>query len=83
MKKACPVCKNGNNHLERILNGIELLKCNNCHFIYADVPDEEIEEYNSHYDDNIILEYEKAQTSLDEIWFNNIADKFTKKIGER
>lgn len=82
MKKACPICENGNNQFERILNEIELLKCKNCHFIYADVPDKEIEEYNSHYDDNIALEYEKGQTRLDEIWFQKIADKFTKRLGK-
>lgn len=82
--KSCPICRNENNQSERILNDIELLKCCRCNFVFADVTDEQIEKVNSGYNDisTSISAYEDQQTILDEIWFKNIARKFTKLMGQ-
>lgn len=79
-KKECPICKNENSKFERTLNSIELLKCDNCDFVYANLSDEYIEELNSSYTEDSTSHYEENQTVLDKIWFKNIADRFTQKL---
>lgn len=64
-----------------MLDGIDLLKCQNCDFVYADITDEEIEKANSSYDGVAVLRYEERQTLLDAVWFEAIARRFTRKLG--
>ncbi len=80
----CPICQSEKNSLDRVLNSIELLKCCGCHFVFADVTNEQVENTNSGYNNTStsISAYEGQQTTLDEIWFENIASKFTKRMGQ-
>ena len=80
--KPCPLCKNRNSRLERVLNGIDLLKCQNCEFVYARMSDGEIERANSACFDEATSRYKEHQTVLDEVWFASIARRFTKSLSE-
>ena len=78
--KPCPLCGSQAVH-ERTLNGIDLVKCGNCAFVYAGVEDKVIEEANFHFDDNLVERYRGLQTWVDRHWFSGIARRITRKVG--
>lgn len=77
----CPLCGSLENHKERTLNSIDLLKCRTCHFIFASLPKDRILKVNSYYSQKQIQSYSLNQTSLDTIWFRLIAERFNKQLG--
>ncbi|MBN2388261.1 MAG: class I SAM-dependent methyltransferase [Anaerolineales bacterium] len=80
--KKCPLCLSNPAGLERRLNGIDLLRCQSCDFVYADVPPELVREINATYSDLSSACYAKYQTLADQLWFRSIAERFTKMLGE-
>ena len=79
--KACPLCQAKRSVFERELNHFTLLKCDSCSFVYADIADERIMRANSNYDAKASTFYDLQQTYLDDLWFLQIARRFTKKLG--
>jgi len=79
--KSCPICETDRASHERILGGVELLKCDVCGFVYANLTDEYILQYNSNYDQAAVDRYEATQTFLDTAWFERITKKITKMAG--
>jgi ubiquinone/menaquinone biosynthesis C-methylase UbiE len=78
--KPCPLCE-GQAVYERTLNGIDLVRCSACTFVYAGVEDKVIEDANFHFDENIIERYCALQTWVDRHWFSRIARRMTRKVG--
>jgi len=75
--KPCPVCTRSRTTYERTLNQIDLVRCVNCGFVYANVPVDLIIENNLHYGDEESNAYDERQTFLDRIWFNIITNSLT------
>ena len=78
--KPCPLC-GSQAHYERTLNGVDLVKCHTCTFVYAGVDDKIIEEANFHFDENLVERYRGLQTWVDRHWFSRIARRITRKVG--
>jgi SAM-dependent methyltransferase len=64
-----------------VLNSINLLRCSACNFVYADLSEDAIAQYNGHYDDKNVAVYNRFQTTLDDVWFRNITEGFTSTLG--
>ena len=79
--KACPICENTRTCFERLLNRIRLLKCGSCGFVFADLEDSFAQEKNASYGQRAQEVYEERQGALDEVWFQRIVARFTKKLG--
>ncbi len=80
--KPCPICSSSRVRHERTLNGIALLRCGRCAFVYAGLPDGVIEAENRAVFDAAATEvYEARQTALDEAWFERIAARLTRGVG--
>ncbi len=79
--KSCPICQSDKSRPERVLNSIDLMKCGNCDFVYADIKDDYIEKMNSDNADGASSAYEDQQTFIDVLWFQRIVHKFTKVKG--
>jgi len=80
--RICPICSSDESLRERTLNNIDLLKCNNCDFVYSDLKESESEKTNSSYDDKAIEAYESYQNKFDYFWMKEIVSKISKKIGK-
>ncbi len=78
--KPCPLC-GAQAVYERTLNGIDLVRCDACAFVYANVEDKVVEEANFHFDANIVERYRGLQTWVDRHWFSGIARRITRKVG--
>lgn len=72
MLKRCPIC-NGEPTFERDLNGITLLQCRMCEFVYSNLADQQIESVNFSYGIETAGRYEEMRGSIDRHWFNTIA----------
>lgn len=81
MQKPCPICSTSKSEIDRILNQTELLKCQNCGFVFANLDSQAIFEANSLYGTQLTEMYEEKQTMIDMLWFHNIAERFTKELG--
>ena len=79
--KHCPVCNNKNPVAERVLNGIQLAKCQNCTFVYADMTEEQVKETNFNYGSTSDDYYAEIQSFLDEAWFDFTALRMTGRLG--
>lgn len=79
--KPCPLCYANHSHAEREVNSYPLVRCSQCQFVYADIPIETIDEFNSSFDEKIAEKYNQMQSLTDELWFAGIANRFTTKIG--
>jgi SAM-dependent methyltransferase len=79
--KFCPVCGSNESRKERVVNRVDLLKCRQCGFVFANIKDEIIVETNSRRSDRTAAIYEKIQSFLDTIWFQRIARRMTAKLG--
>lgn len=80
--KSCPLCKADCSAFERELNNIDLLRCESCGFVYANLPDEQILAVNSRFDHRIeATYYDEQQTFLDDIWFSRIVKRFHNRLG--
>ena len=82
MIKPCPLCNQTNSYFERTLNGIRLVKCANCQFVFTSLSDEEIEQANAIKTEQIVASYAARQTMLDELWFQMLAQRLTRLIGK-
>lgn len=78
--KPCPLCGSQAAY-ERTLNGIDLVKCGACAFVYAGVDDKVVEEANFHFDENLVERYRGLQTWVDRHWFSGIARRITRTVG--
>jgi SAM-dependent methyltransferase len=78
--KPCPLCGSQAAY-ERTLNGIDLVKCRSCAFVYAGVEDKVVEQANFHFDDDLVERYRGLQTWVDRHWFSCIARRITHKAG--
>lgn len=78
--KPCPLCGSQAAY-ERTLNGVDLVKCRNCTFVYAGVEDKVIEQANFHFDENLVERYRGLQTWVDRHWFSGIARRITRRVG--
>ena len=75
--KKCPICANTKGlEYERTLNNIDLIKCKNCNFIFANLSDQEIFDANSSFDEKFVSSYNKMQSEIDINWFKKIVNKF-------
>ena len=81
--KLCPLCNCDKVSIDRVLNGISLLRCSICDFVYANLSITEVEKFNSSYDDLTASRYSSQKSVLDHVWFEQIANVFTKKIGRK
>jgi ubiquinone/menaquinone biosynthesis C-methylase UbiE len=79
--KTCPVCTKDRANYERSLNDIELLKCNVCGFVYANISDNIVKDDNANYTECAAAIYEHSQRITEFIWFENIVKKITKMAG--
>jgi len=75
--KPCPLCGSTAASWERTLNSIELLRCVECDFVYANLDDRAIEEANFGFDEKWTLTYEEYQTWIDKAWFESVARRIT------
>jgi len=80
--KHCPICNSKKSKFDRKLNGIDLVKCTKCHFVYANLKDDFIFDENSNYEDTAAESYEARQSKVDQYWFSWVAKKLTKKYGK-
>ncbi len=80
--KPCPVCKTKDVEYERTLDKTNLLKCCKCGLVYADINDDYVKDQTlQNYGEQAIDRYHNRQTFIDEIWFEQIADKLTQMVG--
>jgi 2-polyprenyl-3-methyl-5-hydroxy-6-metoxy-1,4-benzoquinol methylase len=79
--KQCPICSGSSVCHERVLNNVELVRCQVCDFVYANVTDEYIKMQNSDFDECATVSYEENQTLVDKLWFKRIVKKITDHIG--
>ncbi len=79
--KPCPVCSTDRVCRERTLNDFELLRCNSCGLVYANLSDQRIKEFNSGYDEELTAMYEEQQSFIDTMWFRRIVKKLTNMVG--
>lgn len=79
--KQCPICDNHGCSISRTINNINLVLCNRCEFVYADLSDELILHKNSAYDEEAESFYCTHQTDLDRIWFKQTANRLVKLSG--
>lgn len=80
--KQCPICCGKSVCHERVLNNIELVRCQPCDFVYANLTDEYIKMQNSDFDERATVSYEESQTLVDKLWFERIVKKITNLIGD-
>jgi 2-polyprenyl-3-methyl-5-hydroxy-6-metoxy-1,4-benzoquinol methylase len=78
--KPCPICGGSQVCNERILNEIELLRCQTCSFVYANMTEELIKLQNSDFDESSAVSYEAGQTLVDKLWFKMIVQKITSRV---
>jgi 2-polyprenyl-3-methyl-5-hydroxy-6-metoxy-1,4-benzoquinol methylase len=78
--KPCPLC-GAQAGYERTLNGVDLVRCGACAFVYAGVDDKVIEQANFHFDENLVERYRGLQTWVDRYWFSGIARRITRQAG--
>ncbi|MBN1872048.1 MAG: methyltransferase domain-containing protein, partial [Candidatus Omnitrophica bacterium] len=78
--RPCPICGTPRVKHERIVYGYELLKCEPCDFVYTNLEDKVLEEYNSASDEDIVKSYSERQTLIDDIWFRKIVKKLANEI---
>lgn len=78
MIKPCPVCGSEAASKEYTFNQIDLVKCTECDFVFANLEDTYITKINSGYDDNQATAYQDQQTLIDDLWFQRIAKKLTR-----
>jgi hypothetical protein len=57
MPKPCPICRANNTNKERVLNQVDLAKCSDRDFIFADLDNQIIIDANSKYGDQLDLNY--------------------------
>jgi len=81
LAKPCPICGTREAAHERTLNGIELVRCETCDFVYANLDDREIQAANSSFGQDATAIYEEYQTFIDVVWFEHIAEKLTGLAG--
>jgi len=79
--KRCPICSGSSVCHERVLNNVELVRCQVCDFVYANLTDEYIKIQNSGFDEGAAVSYEENQTIVDKLWFARIVKKITDRIG--
>ena len=78
--KKCPICDSTRVMFERVLNDTDLVRCQSCSFVYADLKDEEIEKANTSYDEQSVATYATNQTILDQAWFRRIARRLSRSL---
>lgn len=64
-----------------MLNGIALLKCRTCAFVYSGLPDVEVEQANFHFDEEIVERYRMRQSWVDRQWFASIVRRVARRAG--
>jgi SAM-dependent methyltransferase len=81
---SCPVCGNIKSFdFERVLNGHELVKCNTCSFVFADISPEITTNVNSTIDEEVDATYQENQTGIDKTWFRYFSEKITRKMPQQ
>jgi 2-polyprenyl-3-methyl-5-hydroxy-6-metoxy-1,4-benzoquinol methylase len=78
--KPCPICGGSQVCNERVLNEIELLRCQPCGFVYANLAEEQIKLQNSEFGESVATSYEEGQTLVDKLWFKMIVQKITSYV---
>lgn len=80
--KPCPLCHSKDAIHERVLNGLELLRCRHCTFVFVNLSEEQIGEANSQFDDEDVASYqEETLHTIDQKWFERIVDRISKHCG--
>ena len=78
--KRCPICNDEQSKVDRRIGDYFLLRCQNCHFVYSNLSEKEIEKENFSYNKKAIQKYQNAQTVFDELWFNQIARRINRRF---
>lgn len=79
--KPCPLCSDPSARYERIVNGVALVRCDGCGFVFADLADRQILEANAALGDSVLARYEQIQTRIDQLWFARIAERLGRPGG--
>jgi len=74
--RSCPLCQETSARYERNVRGVDLARCRNCGFVFADLPNRTIAEANAALGADILDYYETSQADLDQVWFAQIAARF-------
>jgi ubiquinone/menaquinone biosynthesis C-methylase UbiE len=78
--KPCPICSGSRVRHERYLNNGQLIRCEICSFVYANLTDEYIKVQNSDFGELAAVSYQESQTLADELWFKRIVKRVGKTI---
>jgi SAM-dependent methyltransferase len=77
--KTCPVCSETQKlKYERTLNHHDLVECENCSFVFADISQETALGVNSAISEEVDSVYVENQTGIDRMWFRFFARKVSR-----
>ncbi|MCK5259592.1 MAG: class I SAM-dependent methyltransferase [Candidatus Omnitrophica bacterium] len=78
--KSCPLCSMSHASYERTIDQIDLIKCGKCHFVYANLDEDQIRFANSACNETFASEQKEKQSFIDAVWFELIAKKIKKEV---
>lgn len=82
LSRVCPVCAGELCIPERVLSGIPLVRCRNCQFVFADLPEKTALTVNSNYTSETARDYEGNRSIFDRVWFEQVVKRLTRKLGK-